>query len=75
MCGDGNHQGFIADTSLTRRTMLLTMSAAAAIPSNNALGMDTPPVGATCSTRSLCDATPKGAVLLREQARLSPDFS
>ena len=30
MCGDGNHQGFIADTSLTRRTVLLTMSAAAA---------------------------------------------
>ncbi|WP_155265222.1 dienelactone hydrolase family protein [Sphingomonas segetis] len=30
MCGDGNHQGFIADTSVTRRTMLLTMSAAAA---------------------------------------------
>ena len=30
MCGDGNHQGFIADTSVTRRRMLLTMSAAAA---------------------------------------------
>jgi carboxymethylenebutenolidase len=30
MCGDGNHQGFIADTSLTRRTMLLTMGAVAA---------------------------------------------
>ena len=31
MCGDGNHQGYIADTSLTRRTVLLTMSAAAAV--------------------------------------------
>jgi carboxymethylenebutenolidase len=30
MCGDGNHQGFIADTSLTRRTVLLTLSAIAA---------------------------------------------
>src|SRR5689334_23062923 len=30
MCGDGNHQGFIADTSVTRRTVLLTMSAVAA---------------------------------------------
>jgi carboxymethylenebutenolidase len=30
MCGNGNHQGKIADTSLTRRTMMLTMSAAAA---------------------------------------------
>ena len=30
MCGDGNHQGFISDTSLTRRTLLLTIGAAAA---------------------------------------------
>ena len=30
MCGNGNHQGRIADTSVTRRTMMLTMSAAAA---------------------------------------------
>ena len=30
MCGEGNHQGFIADTSVTRRTMLLTIGAAAA---------------------------------------------
>jgi carboxymethylenebutenolidase len=30
MCGNGNHQGFIADTSLTRRTMLLTIGAVAA---------------------------------------------
>ena len=30
MCGNGNHQGRIADTSLTRRTMMLTMTAAAA---------------------------------------------
>jgi carboxymethylenebutenolidase len=30
MCGNGNHQGFIADTSMTRRTVLLTLGAAAA---------------------------------------------
>jgi carboxymethylenebutenolidase len=30
MCGDGNHQGLIADTSVTRRTMLVSMTAAAA---------------------------------------------
>ena len=30
MCGNGNHQGFIADTSVTRRTMLLTLGAVAA---------------------------------------------
>ena len=30
MCGDGNHQGFISDTSLTRRTFLMTVSAATA---------------------------------------------
>jgi carboxymethylenebutenolidase len=30
MCGNGNHQGFITDTSVTRRTVLLTISAVAA---------------------------------------------
>ena len=30
MCGNGNHQGRIADTSVTRRTMMVTMSAAVA---------------------------------------------
>lgn len=30
MCGKGNHQGFIADTSLTRRDMLLSLAAASA---------------------------------------------
>jgi carboxymethylenebutenolidase len=30
MCGDGNHQGYIEDTSVTRRTVLLTLSAVAA---------------------------------------------
>ncbi len=30
MCGDGNHQGFIADTSVTRRSVLLTIGAVAA---------------------------------------------
>ena len=30
MCGNGNHQGFIADTSITRRTLLLTIGAVGA---------------------------------------------
>ena len=30
MCENGNHQGFIADTSVTRRTLLLTIGAVAA---------------------------------------------
>jgi carboxymethylenebutenolidase len=30
MCGDGNHQGFIADTSVTRRSVVLSISAVAA---------------------------------------------
>ena len=30
MCGDGNHQGLIADTSLTRRSVLLSISVVAA---------------------------------------------
>ena len=30
MCGDGNHQGPIADVSVTRRTLLLTLGAVAA---------------------------------------------
>jgi carboxymethylenebutenolidase len=31
MCGDGNHQGLVADTSLTRRTVLMTIGAVAAV--------------------------------------------
>jgi carboxymethylenebutenolidase len=30
MCSDGNHQGFVADTSVTRRSVILTLSAVAA---------------------------------------------
>ena len=30
MCGEGNHQGFIADTSITRRAILLALGAVAA---------------------------------------------
>jgi len=40
MCGNGNHQGFIADTSLTRRTMLLTIGAVAAAGSMPAFAAD-----------------------------------
>src|SRR5215213_8450561 len=31
MCDSDNHQGFIADTSFTRRSVVLTMSSAAAV--------------------------------------------
>jgi carboxymethylenebutenolidase len=40
MCGDGNHQGYIADTSLTRRTVLLSLSAVAAAGSMPAFAAD-----------------------------------
>jgi len=40
MCGDGNHQGYIADTSITRRTVLLTLSAVAAAGSMPAFADD-----------------------------------
>lgn len=40
MCGDGNHQGFIADTSITRRTVLLTIGAVAAAASMPAFAED-----------------------------------
>jgi len=40
MCGDGNHQGYIADTSITRRTVLLTLSAVAAAGSMPAFAED-----------------------------------
>ena len=40
MCGDGNHQGFIADTSVTRRTAMVTIAAVAAVGSMPAFGQD-----------------------------------
>jgi carboxymethylenebutenolidase len=40
MCGNGNHQEFIADTALTRRTMLLSMGAMAAAGSMPAFAED-----------------------------------
>ena len=40
MCGNGNHQGYIADTSLTRRTLLLSMGAIAAAGSMPAFAED-----------------------------------
>jgi carboxymethylenebutenolidase len=40
MCGNGNHQGFIADTALTRRCMLLSMGAMAAAGSMPAFAED-----------------------------------
>ncbi|HEY6047979.1 MAG TPA: dienelactone hydrolase family protein [Sphingomicrobium sp.] len=40
MCGDGNHQGFIADTSVTRRSFLLTLTAATAAGAVPALAKD-----------------------------------
>jgi carboxymethylenebutenolidase len=40
MCGDGNHQGLVGDTSVTRRAMLLTIGAAAAARGMPALAVD-----------------------------------
>ena len=40
MCGDGNHQGYIADTSVTRRTMMVTIAAVAAAGSMPAFAED-----------------------------------
>ena len=40
MCGNGNHQGLIPDTSVTRRTMLMTMGAVAAAGSMPAFAED-----------------------------------
>ncbi|MGE5563181.1 MAG: dienelactone hydrolase family protein [Bacillota bacterium] len=40
MCGNGNHQGFIADISVTRRTMLMTIGAVAAAGSMPAIAED-----------------------------------
>jgi carboxymethylenebutenolidase len=40
MCGNGNHQGYISDTALTRRTVLLSMGAAAAAGSMPAFAAD-----------------------------------
>jgi carboxymethylenebutenolidase len=50
MCGDGNHQGFVADTSLTRRTLLLTLGAAAA-----ASGLPTPALAADPGARKVTE--------------------
>src|ERR1700759_433637 len=40
MCGNGNHQGFIADTSVPRRPLLLTIGAVAASRGVPALAED-----------------------------------
>jgi len=40
MCGDGNHQGYIADTSVTRRTVVLSLGAVAAAGSMPAFAAD-----------------------------------
>lgn len=40
MCGDGNHQGYIADTSITRRTVLVSLGAVAAAGSMPAFAKD-----------------------------------
>jgi carboxymethylenebutenolidase len=50
MCGDGNHQGFIADTSLTRRTVLLTAAAMAA-----ASGLPAPALAADKGARPVSE--------------------
>jgi carboxymethylenebutenolidase len=39
MCGNGNHQGFIADTAITRRLLLAGMTAAAAASGLSAIAL------------------------------------
>jgi carboxymethylenebutenolidase len=58
MCGNGNHQGNIADTSLTRRSMLLAMGAAAAAGSVPAFAED--PGGRKVTERDVSVKTADG---------------
>jgi carboxymethylenebutenolidase len=55
MCDSDNHQGFIADTSVTRRSVVLTMSAAAA-----AAGMPTAAFAADVVETDVVVPTPDG---------------
>jgi len=50
MCGDGNHQGFISDTSVTRRSFLATLSAVTA-----AAGMSVPAFAEDAGARKVAE--------------------
>ena len=50
MCGDGNHQGFISDTSVTRRSFLATLSAVTA-----AAGMSVPAFAEDAGARTVAE--------------------
>jgi carboxymethylenebutenolidase len=55
MCDSDNHQGFIVDTSMTRRSIVLTMTAAAA-----AAGLPTAALAADVVETDVMVATPDG---------------
>jgi carboxymethylenebutenolidase len=55
MCDSDNHQGFIVDTSMTRRSVVLTISAAAA-----ASGLPTAALAADVAETDVMVATPDG---------------
>jgi len=55
MCDSDNHQGFIADTSVTRRSVVLTISSAAAVA-----GLPTAALAADVSETDVTIPTPDG---------------
>ena len=56
MCDSDNHQGYIADTSVTRRTVVLTMSSAAALA-----GLPTTAFAADVTETDVMVPTPDGS--------------
>jgi carboxymethylenebutenolidase len=56
MCDSDNHQGFIADTNFTRRTVVLTLSSAAA-----AAGLPAPAFAANVAEKDVMVPTPDGS--------------
>ena len=70
MCGDGNHQGYIADTSVTRRTVVLSLGAVAAASGMPAFAAD--PGARPVTAKNLLVPTADGhadAVLIHPKAR------
>jgi carboxymethylenebutenolidase len=56
MCDSDNHQGYIADTSLTRRSVVLTMSSVAVVA-----GLPTPALAADVTESDVMVTTPDGS--------------
>lgn len=70
MCGDGNHQGYIADTSVTRRTVLISLGAVAASSGMPAFAAD--PAARPVTTKRVLVPTADGhadAVLIHPKGR------